>query len=59
MCADNIRNYITKLVCPYYMYEHGLLAASELVESEHPLNGKSLDDLNLKVVPNLNEKSTI
>ncbi|KRX03357.1 Tryptophan synthase beta subunit-like PLP-dependent enzymes superfamily [Pseudocohnilembus persalinus] len=59
LCADNIRNYITKLACPYYMYEHGLMKASELVEKNHPLNGKSLDELNLKQVQNLTEQSTI
>lgn len=59
MCADNIRNYITKLVCPYYMYEHGLMEAKDLVEPSHPLSGKSIDELNLKVCPNLTEKSTI
>lgn len=41
------------------MYEHGLMDIKNLVEDKHPLKGKSLDDLNLKVVPNLNEKSTI
>lgn len=41
------------------MVEKGLATIDDIVEPNHPLKGKSIDELNLKVVPSLTEKSTI
>lgn len=41
------------------MVEKGLTSVEEIVEPNHPLNGKSIDELNLRVAPSLTEKSTI
>lgn len=48
VAADNVRNYITKLVSKYYMVEHDLAEVNTVAEENHPLKGKNIDALNLK-----------
>lgn len=41
------------------MVEKGLAEPETVKEPEHPLFGKAIDDLKLREVPSLTEKSTI
>jgi len=41
------------------MVEHGVSPIDTMVEPNHPLKGRSLSELNLKIVPSLTEKSTL
>ena len=57
--ADNLRNYITKLVSKEWMVEKGFYEISSLKEDNHPLNTVNVEKLGLKPVKVFDESATI
>jgi cystathionine beta-synthase len=48
--ADNLRNYITKLVQREWMVDKGFMEPSEIASEKHKLKGRPLDDFELPLV---------
>ncbi len=46
---DSLRNYITKVVSKEWMCERGYYDLKEMVEPDHPLKGRPLSEIKMRL----------